>query len=283
MRRCGCGTMERMSVLVTGEAVALRVQPAHYAARALSAGIDVVVYTIVYIALFVCAGWLLSTARFEWDLITSSLAIMLTVLTTVAIPCTVELLMRGRSLGKLALGLRVVRDDGGAIGFRHALLRALLWQFEVLATGGSVAALVGLLSARSKRLGDMLAGTLAVSERAARPRHDQIVLHPHLYAWIPQADLSPLPAGLHHRIVQFLSSASQRTPASRHARAVELAEELNPYIAPAPPAGTTPEMFLAAVIVRTRSEYVERQQRTDRTAAGFRSRVGTLPHGLRLH
>lgn len=271
-----------MNVLVTGEAVALRVQPAHFAARALSAAIDLVIYTIVYVAVFVSAGWLLSYARFEWTLITSSITILLTVFTTVAVPCTVETLMRGRSVGKLALGLRVVRDDGGAIGFRHALIRALLWQFEVLATGGSIAAFVGLLSSRSKRLGDMLAGTMAVSERAARPRHDQVVLHPHLYSWIQQADISPLPAGLHHRIVQFLSSASQRTPESRRERAVELAEELNPHVAPAPPPGTTPEMFLAAIIVRTRWEYVDRQRRTETAAAGFRSRVGTLPHGLHL-
>ena len=42
-------------------------------------------------------------------------------------------------------------------------------------------------------------------------------------------------------------------------------------------------MFLAAVIVRTRSEYVERQRRTDTTAAAFHSRVETPLHGLRLH
>lgn len=274
--------MVLMSVLVTGEAVALRVQPAHFAARALAAAIDLLVYMIVYFAIFISAGWLLNHARFEWTLIGSSIMILLTVFTTVAVPCTVETLMRGRSLGKLALGLRVVREDGGAIGFRHALIRALLWQFEVLATGGSVAALVGLLSSRSKRLGDMLAGTMAVSERAARLRHDQVVLHPHLYGWIQQADISPLPAGLHHRIVQFLSSASQRTPESRTERAVELAEELNPHVAPAPPPGTSPEMFLGAVVARTRWEYVDRQKRADATAAGFRNRVGTLPHGLHL-
>lgn len=274
--------MVRMNALVTGEAVALRVQPAHFAARALSAAIDAAVYMIVYFAVFMGAGWMLSLIEIDWSLVTASIAVLLTVLTTVAIPCTVELLLRGRSLGKLVLGLRVVRDDGGAIAFRHALVRALLWQFEVLATGGGVAALVGLLSSRSKRLGDMLAGTTAVSERAARPRHDPIILHPHLYAWIQQADLGPLPAGLQHRIVQFLGSAAQRTPESRRDRGAELAEELNPHVSPAPPPGTDTEMFLSAVIVRTRWEHLQRQERADASASAFRDRVGTLPHGLHL-
>lgn len=272
-----------MSVLVTGEAVALRVQPAHFAARALSAVIDTIVYSIVYTAVFAAAAWFVSRIGMEWTLLSTSAAIVLTVLTTVAVPCTVELLLRGRSLGKLALGLRIVRDDGGAIGFRHALLRALLWQFEVLTTGGAVAALAGLLSARSKRLGDMLAGTTAVSERAARPRPEGIALHPHLYDWIQQADLAPLPAGLQHRIVQFLASASQRTPESRTERAIELAEELNPHVSPAPPPGTDAEMFLSAVIVRTRWEHLQQQERADRSSGAFRQRVGTLPHGLHLH
>jgi len=274
--------MMRMSVLVTGEAVALRVQPAHFAARALSAAIDAVVYTIVYIAVFASAAWFLIRIDLQWSLLTQSAVLILTVLTIVAVPCTVELLLRGRSLGKLALGLRVVRDDGGAIGFRQALLRALLWQFEILTTGGAVAAFAGLLSARSKRLGDMLAGTTAVSERAPRPRPEGIALHPHLYDWIQQADLAPLPAGLQHRIVQFLGSASQRTPRSRAERAIELAEELNPAVSPAPPPGTDPEMFLSAVIVRTRWEHLQRQERADKTAGAFRERVGTLPHGLHL-
>ncbi|HJG80635.1 MAG TPA: hypothetical protein K8V08_09520, partial [Brevibacterium senegalense] len=102
-----CATMMRMSVLVTGEAVALRVQPAHFAARALSAAIDAVVYTIVYIAVFASAAWFLIRIDLQWSLLTQSAVLILTVLTIVAVPCTVELLLRGRSLGKLALGLRV--------------------------------------------------------------------------------------------------------------------------------------------------------------------------------
>ena len=46
-------------------------------------------------------------------------------------PVTIETLTRGRSLGKMAAGLRTVRDDAGPITFRHAFTRGLLGVVEV--------------------------------------------------------------------------------------------------------------------------------------------------------
>ena len=52
----------------------------------------------------------------------------------VGYPVVFEMATRGRSLGKMALGLRVVSDDGGPERFRQALFRALsgfieIWMF----------------------------------------------------------------------------------------------------------------------------------------------------------
>lgn len=271
-----------MSTIVTGEAVALDVRAAALGARAVSCALDAVVYVLVFTGIMVGTAWVLSrTGRID-SLLQTTVYLLLSVFALVLIPCTVETLSRGRSLGRLVCGLRIVRDDGGAISFRHAFIRALLWQFEVLATGGGVAALTGLLSPQSKRLGDYLAGTLAVGERAGVPRSAMIMVPPHLREWVGHADVSPIPGGLHYRMVQFLVTAAQRTPASRLERAIELAEEVNPYVAPAPPQGTHPEDFLAALVGRSREEYIWRMQRTGRTTAEFRARVGTLPYGQRL-
>src|SRR3546814_5251935 len=80
-------------------------------------------------------------------------------------PTTVETVTRGRSLGKRAVGGRIVRADGGAIGFRHAFLRALLGVLELWFTLGSLAALVGAFTPRAQRLGDLLAGTYSERTR----------------------------------------------------------------------------------------------------------------------
>ena len=62
------------------------------------------------------------------------------------------------------LGLRVVRDDGGPIGFRQALVRGLaglvLEKPGLLFPLTTVAGLVTMsFSAAEKRIGDMMAGT----------------------------------------------------------------------------------------------------------------------------
>ena len=80
-------------------------------------------------------------------------------------PIAVETLSHGRSLGKLACGLRVVRDDGGPIRFRHALVRGAMGVVEILMTFGVIACIASLVSARGRRLGDVFAGTLVVRER----------------------------------------------------------------------------------------------------------------------
>src|SRR5699024_8948528 len=115
---------------------------------------------------------------------------------------------RGKSIGKFVMGLRIVRDDGGSIRFRHSLIRALLWQFEVLSLTGALAALVGLLSPKGKRIGDYLAGTYATRDRARRSRTVLTTMPDRLAGWAAIADMRSLPDSLARRISQFLSHAA---------------------------------------------------------------------------
>lgn len=271
-----------MSSLVTGEAIALDIRPASLAMRAVSCAIDYVIITALYITVVISASWLIEQLAISEPLVYQTVVLLLTVLCLLIVPFTIEILTRGRSIGKLVCGLRIVRDDGGAISARHSFLRAMLYGFEIFGTAAGLAALVGLLSPQSKRLGDYLAGTIAVNERAKMPPIVQIHVPPRLQAWARSADISAIPNGLYYRITQFLISAHLREPGSRWDRAVELAEELNPYVAPAPPEGTLPEEFLAAVVGCTRAEHARRMEKTARTAQRFQQRVGQLPFGLSL-
>ncbi|MBK7860042.1 MAG: RDD family protein [Archangiaceae bacterium] len=85
-----------------------------------------------------------------------------------------ETVWSGQTLGKKALGLRVIQESGVRIGFFHAALRNLARPFDRLpamfmgmagpgfyAVGGAVA----FFSQSHQRLGDMLAGTVVVRER----------------------------------------------------------------------------------------------------------------------
>ena len=67
----------------------------------------------------------------------------------------------GQTLGKMALGIKVVREGGGTIGTREAALRTLM---RIVDSMGSylVAFVVVLVSDKNQRLGAMVAKRLVV-------------------------------------------------------------------------------------------------------------------------
>ena len=71
----------------------------------------------------------------------------------------------GQTVGKRALGLRVIQQSGVRIGFYHAALRNLARPVDRLPFLYMVGGVTALLSGSHQRLGDMLAGTIVVRER----------------------------------------------------------------------------------------------------------------------
>src|SRR3954468_14644625 len=106
--------------LVTGDAVVLDVQIAQLPVRAVSAVIDITLMTVLY-AIGVTL-WALTLTQFD-DALAAATLIIFTVVAFVAYPIAFELTTRGRSPGKMAMGLRVVSDDGGPERFRQAMFR----------------------------------------------------------------------------------------------------------------------------------------------------------------
>jgi uncharacterized RDD family membrane protein YckC len=76
-----------------------------------------------------------------------------------------EHVTNGQSLGKRALGLRVVRIDGLPIGFGESLLRNLIRAADFLPMGYLLGVTVSTVDRRFRRLGDLAAGTMVVVER----------------------------------------------------------------------------------------------------------------------
>jgi uncharacterized RDD family membrane protein YckC len=68
----------------------------------------------------------------------------------------------GRTPGKRAMGLRVVRVDGSAPGLSEALVRNIARIADYTLGAGLF---VAFFDARSRRIGDLLAGTMVVRER----------------------------------------------------------------------------------------------------------------------
>jgi uncharacterized RDD family membrane protein YckC len=242
---------------VTGEAVALELRPAKLPSRALAVALDLAlamaVYLIVTIALVAATAALDDAAQ-----IAVSIASFLLVL--VGGPIAVETLSHGRSLGKLACGLRVVRDDGGPIRFRHALVRGAVGVVEILMTFGIVACVASLVSERGRRLGDVFAGTLVVRERIPVGRMPHVPAPPPWLAGrFAELDLSAVPDGLWLAIRQYLTRMQQLDPRVGGAMAERLAVDLAASTGTPAPQGVPAGAYLAAVVQ-------ERQTREARRA-----------------
>ncbi len=266
---------------VLSEGVVVDSRPVSFAVRMLSGTIDAVTQLLalwaIGVAISVAARW--QPSMFGED-VAGVWTIIMIVSALVILPVTVETLSRGRSLGKLALGIRVVRDDGGPIRFRHALIRGLTAVLELWMTAGVVALTVSFFNNKGKRLGDLLAGTYATRVRGGKWDVSPLVMPPHLAMWARNADIRPLPAGYALAARQFLARASRLTPAARHQLGQELAGLLEPFAAPGPPVGTHPEEFLAAVLAERRDRDLQFAQRQRVIADQRHAQRTRLPFGL---
>jgi uncharacterized RDD family membrane protein YckC len=252
--------------LVTGEGVALDLPPASLGLRLASGLIDLVVAVVLFVVSLLLL--LISTINASQALADAA-AIVAVIVTFVVYPTLLETLTRGRSVGKLALGLRTVRDDAGPISFHHALVRALVTLLEVYATGGALAFFSMLVSKRGKRLGDFLAGTYVIRDRMTLRLPLPPPMPPQLAQWARGADLASLPTGLALAVRQYLARLPNLDPHSRQRVGDDVLAEMRQYVAPTPPAGTPPELILSAVIAERRERDLARLRRDEQ----FRSRL----------
>lgn len=262
--------------LMTGEAVVLDVRPTGFLLRSLGAIIDWATYLGLFaglsLLLSLASGGILDSAL-ATALGTASLAFAL-----VIVPAVVEVVTHGRSLGKLAIGARVVRDDGGAEQFRQAFVRSLTGVAEIYLTFGGLAALVALLNGRAKRLGDLLAGTYSQHERVPRANLPVYPVPTELASWATMADVARLPDRLSRRIASFLQHGAAMTPASSARLAATLAQEASAYVSPLP--DVSPQLLLVAIAaIRRDRDYaalmLERQRLDTLTP-----QLTGLPHGF---
>lgn len=240
--------------MVTGDAVVLDVQIAQLPVRALAALIDLAVVFIGY--LVGVALWAITLSDLD-DALSAAVLIIFTVLAIVGYPILLETTTRGRSLGKMALGLRVVSDDGGPIRFRQAVFRALSGFIEIWTFFGGPAVICSMLSARGKRIGDVFAGTMVISERGPKMAAP-VPMPPALAWWASSLQLSGLRPEQAELARQFLSRAGQLEPPFRDQMAYRIYGDVVAQISPPPPADAPPALVLAAVLAERHNRELAR-------------------------
>lgn len=268
----------RSEALITGDAVMLDLRPASFAVRMLSGAVDGVVVLALLIGLSLSMAWVDAREGLDAGLLAAG-TVLASVTAFVGYPVLCEQLGRGRSLGRLVTGTRVVRDDGGPVHARQSVLRAVMAMLEIWSTAGAIALTSAVLDRRSRRLGDLLAGTVVIQERMRDRSPEPVPMPAELGDWAEGADLGRLPAPLMQEIRSFLPRAARTNPESRRVLVRDLVQRTLPHVAPAPPPGTDQERFLAAVVAERAARDERRLRRARQRREEIEAQVRTAPFG----
>jgi uncharacterized RDD family membrane protein YckC len=234
--------------VVTPEAVVLEFETAGIASRLLGGLIDAGIQGALLLGL--SFGFIVvAQSGVPFGGVASGMLYVALFLVVFGYPAALETLWRGRTVGKAALGLRVVTVEGAPIRFRHAAIRSILQLVDKVLFTGLFGVLAMLFTARNQRLGDLVAGTLVLRERTGARA-------PHAVTFSVPSGLEPYAAtldvaGIGHQdygaVRSFLLRAPSLPPGVRHELARGLAVPLVTRLRTTPPPGVGPELFLACL------------------------------------
>jgi uncharacterized RDD family membrane protein YckC len=260
--------------LVSGEAVEFDVRVARLGSRAVALLIDIVAEVVLAVLLsLVFAVVVLIIGPLADSALTRAGFTVVTVLVFVGYPTVLETLTRGRTLGKLIMGLRVVRDDGGPVRFRHALTRALVgvaveWPGIALPLVTWVASLwTMLVHPQGRRLGDLTAGTIVIHDRTPAAWGWVPAMPFNLAGWATALDLTGLDDDLALAVRHYLARNHEIREPARSRLGFTLASEVVEVTTPPPPPGTPGWAYLAAVLAERNRRAVLRLARARASTA----------------
>ena len=179
----------------TPEGCEFRLHLAGIVSRTLAYLVDLLT---IFLLLFLISTALASTTRFAPDLSVILITFMAFLL-TFGYGIFMEYKYEGRTVGKLILSLRVMNEQGMKLCFYQIAIRNLLKTLLLLPGFPLIDGVVFLLSNRSQRLGDLLAGTIVIRstgvELSVLPEelkvdHNSLKAWPHLTARL-RHEISP--------------------------------------------------------------------------------------------
>ena len=223
--------------ITTPEGVAVDLALAGIGSRFMAALLDVTIQAAIAVA-----GGLVLSALLDGGVLVLALSVG-AFLVVFGFDVAFEVLNGGRTPGKQAAGLRVVRDDGAPVTFVTSAIRNVLRLVDILPAFYGVAMLAIFLTRRHQRLGDLAAGTIVVRERSAA---GPVFAGPAAPAAAPPGwDTSAVTADDLVVVRAFLARRPSLTAPARAALAADLAARLRPKVAGAP--DLEPERFLEAL------------------------------------
>ncbi len=165
--------MERSVDVATGESVAFSYELAGLGSRFIAVGIDIAIQVGVLaagIAIFLGIAFVLGprgnapALEKVGQAIVAAIGTFALFLLFFGYFIIFEFAWAGRTPGKRAMGLRVVRDGGFPLDFTSAVVRNVVRILEFGIGFYALSAIATLVSPRNQRFGDMAAGTIVVRD-----------------------------------------------------------------------------------------------------------------------
>jgi uncharacterized RDD family membrane protein YckC len=219
--------MQRSVDVRTGEAVAIRFELAGLGSRFLAVVIDGLCQIAILLVLLIGGAFaepLILRVFPSKHIVAIQIALGILVLFAIAFGWFVvfETWWSGRTPGKRALGLRVVRDGGFPVDWGASVIRNLVRLVEFTLGFYALSAISALLSPENKRLGDYAAGTIVVRDRV-----DAV---PDLDAYLAERrDAQPILSEEDRLLVErFLARRSAFETSARARLAARIADRVRP-------------------------------------------------------
>ena len=229
--------------IVTPQGVVLDLETAGIGHRAVSRALDMLIIIAVGAGIFALSGLLPETAGFVFVLVVGFLW-------GFGYSIVSETFFRGRTVGKMVVGLRVVTLEAGPVGFRESFIRSLFQIVDILASLGSVALLTAMFTPRSQRLGDLAAGTFVIVDPRVLTHAPAVPFTPPMgtEVIVAEMDVSKLRPEQERVIRSFLLRIADLSPAARFDFGFRLAQSISRYLGHPDQYGLPPETYLVAVM-----------------------------------
>ena len=258
-----------MDGIVTPEAVVLDVETAGVAARVFAGLIDFVIQIGIYFVSVLLLSILGVLAPSSLNLG----VVLLLAFVTMGYPVLSESLMRGRTIGKKAMGLRAVTLEGAPVRLRHTLLRMMGGLVDrYLPPLGVTGLLFVLGSSRHQRVGDLLAGTMVIRDpdRTLLPPAVWFPVPPGQEAFAATIDPTAMTDEQYTVIRSFLMRNRELSADARYALASDLAARAARTLHHDGYSRVHPEAYLLCVISRYQRRNFPTYQPAAWQAAGRR-------------
>ena len=148
--------------IVTSHNISIEYEAASVASRGIALFLDLLILLVYFwITLFICIGFGFDTGNFDMIMV----IFYILMLPVMFYSLLFEYLLKGQTIGKLAMGIRVVKLNGENANINDYTMR---WAFKIVDfwfSAGSIAGMFIATTEKGQRLGDILAQTAVVRNK----------------------------------------------------------------------------------------------------------------------